>query len=86
MRYFLNRLKMRVIWSWAGCVATWKNEHSFRSWVWANLISAGLAFVLPLDAAERALISERRPVNLTHSDAAIFAPDQAAFPEDSGAI
>ena len=29
---------------------------------------------------------ERRPVNLTHSDEAIFAPDQAAFPEDSGAI
>ena len=56
MRYFLNRLKMRVIWSWAGCVATWKTEHSFRSWVWANLVSAGLAFILPLDPAERALI------------------------------
>lgn len=56
MLYFLKRLKYRVIWSWEGTVDTWKSEHSFRSWVWANLISAALAFWLPLGVAERALI------------------------------
>ena len=53
---FLRRLKLRCIWSWSGCVATWRSEHSFRSWVWANLISAALALALPLTPAERALI------------------------------
>lgn len=56
MLYFFKRLKDRVIWSWAGCVDAWANEHSFRSWVWANLISATLAFLLPLETGERALI------------------------------
>lgn len=56
MLYFLKRLRLRWIWSWAGTKDTWANEHSFRSWVWANLVSALLAFVLPLDGAERALI------------------------------
>ena len=56
MIYFLKRLKYRIIWSWAGCVDAWKNEHSFRSWVWANAVSAALALWLPLGVAERALI------------------------------
>jgi len=56
MLYFFKRLKDRVIWSWAGCMDAWRNEHSFRSWVWANLASATLAFVLPLETGERALI------------------------------
>jgi diacylglycerol kinase (ATP) len=56
MRYFLHRLKLRVIWSWSGCVDVWRTEHSFRSWVWANLVSVALAVFLPLDTAERALI------------------------------
>ena len=56
MKLFFTRLRMRIIWSWAGCVDTWRTEYSFRSWVWANLVSAALAFVLPLDPAERALI------------------------------
>lgn len=56
MLYFLKRLKLRVIWSWAGCVDVWRTEHSFRSWVWANILSAGFALYLPLDTAERALI------------------------------
>lgn len=56
MRYFLSRLRLRCIWSWEGLVATWASEHSFRSWVWANLISAALALWLPLSPAERALI------------------------------
>lgn len=56
MKTFFTRLRLRIVWSWAGCVDTWRNEYSFRSWVWANLVSAGLAFALPLDTAERALI------------------------------
>jgi diacylglycerol kinase (ATP) len=56
MLYFLKRLKLRVIWSWAGCVDVWRTEHSFRSWVWANILSASFALYLPLGTAERALI------------------------------
>lgn len=56
MLYFLRHLRLRAIWSWAGCVDVWRTEHSFRSWVWANLISAALAIYLPLGTAERALI------------------------------
>ena len=56
MIYFLKRLKYRCIWSWEGTVATWREEHSFRSWVWANLISGLAALLLPLEASERALI------------------------------
>ena len=56
MRYFLSRLRLRIQWSWAGCKSTWTTEHSFRSWVWANLVSAALALALPLSPAERALI------------------------------
>jgi diacylglycerol kinase (ATP) len=48
MRYFLNRLKYRIIWSWSGCRDAWINEHSFRSGVWANLVSAGFALLLPV--------------------------------------
>ncbi|SHH98810.1 diacylglycerol kinase [Marivita hallyeonensis] len=53
---FFRRLKLRIIWSWEGCVSTWRTEPSFRSWVWANLVSAILAFALPLSPVERALI------------------------------
>ena len=56
MKYFLNRLKYRTVWSWAGCRDAWINEHSFRTWVWANLVSAGFALWLPLETGERALI------------------------------
>lgn len=56
MRYFLKRLKMRTIWSWAGWVDAWRNEHSFRTWVWANLVSGILAVLIPMSAGERALI------------------------------
>ena len=56
MVYFLKRLKYRIIWSWSGLVATWRGEHSFRTWVWANVISGGLALWLPLATSERALI------------------------------
>ncbi|WP_342448072.1 diacylglycerol kinase [Parasedimentitalea huanghaiensis] len=56
MKYFLNRLKYRILWSWSGCRDAWINEHSFRTWVWANLASAGFALWLPLETGERALI------------------------------
>lgn len=56
MLYFLKRLRLRVIWSWAGTIDTWQQEHSFRTWVWANLISGALALWLPLSTAELALI------------------------------
>ncbi len=56
MTYFMTRLKSRIVWSWAGCCDAWEREHSFRTWVWANVISAALALWLPLEPAERALI------------------------------
>ncbi|WP_321831044.1 diacylglycerol kinase [Thalassovita sp.] len=56
MTDFLHRLKLRCIWSWAGWLDSWRTEHSFRSWIWANLASAALAFTLPLSPGERALI------------------------------
>ncbi|WP_342770960.1 diacylglycerol kinase [Parasedimentitalea maritima] len=52
----MNRLKHRILWSWSGCRDAWINEHSFRTWVWANLASAGFALWLPLETGERALI------------------------------
>ncbi len=55
MKYFFERLKHRTIWSFEGVADAWSNEHSFRSWVWANLVSGALAFWL-LDGAELALI------------------------------
>lgn len=56
MRYFLARLRDRTRWSLQGLIDTWRGEYSFRSWVWANLISAALAFLLPIPAGSRALI------------------------------
>jgi len=52
---FFTRLKWRFIWSFAGLRNTWATEHSFRSWVWANVVSAGLALWL-LRGGELALI------------------------------
>ncbi|WP_417243368.1 diacylglycerol kinase [Celeribacter sp.] len=54
--YTYKRLILRTIWSLHGLRATWASEHSFRTWVWANLASATLACVLDLTAAERGLI------------------------------
>lgn len=56
MRYFFTRLYHRIIWSSQGILHAWREEHSFRSWVWANLVSAALALMLPLTMGERALI------------------------------
>lgn len=54
--YTWKRLILRTIWSWRGLVATWRGEHSFRTWVWANLVSAFFACVLDLTGGERGLI------------------------------
>ncbi|NVO54429.1 diacylglycerol kinase [Rhodobacteraceae bacterium B1Z28] len=56
MRYFFSRLRDRTRWSWQGLLSTWRDEYSFRAWVWGNLISGGLALWLPIGPAERALI------------------------------
>lgn len=56
MMFFLRQLRKRCIWSWAGLVLCWREEHSFRSWVWANVVSAALAIALPLSAAETAVL------------------------------
>lgn len=53
---FITHLRNRCIWSWHGWLDSWRTEASFRSWIWANLASAALAFYLPLDSGERALI------------------------------
>lgn len=54
--YFLRRLRLRIVWSVNGLVDAWREQHSFRTWVWANLVSTIAAFVLPLTWGERALI------------------------------
>lgn len=56
MLFFFRRLKDRIIWSSEGVLHAWREEHSFRSWVWANLVSAMLALWWPLTSGERALI------------------------------
>ena len=56
MKFFFTHLKNRCVWSWHGVRDTWATEYSFRSWVWANLISGVLALYLPLTSGERALI------------------------------
>ncbi|MDA9207701.1 diacylglycerol kinase [Octadecabacter sp.] len=55
MLNFIQRLRWRVVWSCAGLANAWSKEHSFRSWVWANVVSGALAFWL-LEGAELALI------------------------------
>ncbi|WP_170423008.1 diacylglycerol kinase [Ruegeria arenilitoris] len=56
MKNFFSRLKDRTRWSWQGLAVSWREEYSFRCWVWANLISAALAILLPLSDGLRALI------------------------------
>lgn len=55
MRKFFEHLKWRTLWSLAGLKDTWVGEYSFRSWVWANLVSAALALWL-LEGAALALM------------------------------
>jgi diacylglycerol kinase (ATP) len=56
LKYFLNRLRWRLVWSLAGLRDAYVNQYSFRIWVWVNGLSAVLACILPMSGAERALI------------------------------
>lgn len=51
-----RRLVNRCVWSWAGLVAVWRGEPSFRFWSVVNACSVALALTLPLSAEGRALI------------------------------
>ena len=51
-----HKFKMRVIWSSAGFVHVWKTESSLHQWIFLNVISAILAFVLPLTGLERGVL------------------------------
>jgi len=50
------KIKKRAVWSWAGWLDAWRHEHSLKQWLVANLVSAGLALLLPLSFAERMVI------------------------------
>lgn len=52
----LKRIWLRAIYSWAGWLECWRNEHSLQQWIWANVVSGGFAIWLPLEPGERALI------------------------------
>ncbi|SMY08643.1 Diacylglycerol kinase [Flavimaricola marinus] len=52
----LRRIADRAVWSWAGWVHVWRTEGSLHQWIWANVVSAALAFALPLSGAERAVL------------------------------
>jgi len=51
-----NKIAKRSVWSWNGWRDAWRHEHSLKQWLVANLVSAGLALILPLTYAERAVI------------------------------
>ncbi len=50
------RVKNTFVWSWQGWIAAWASEKSLRQWTLVNVLSAGLALVVDLTPAERALI------------------------------
>lgn len=51
-----HRFANTVVWSWAGWCAAWATEKTLRQWTIVNVLSAILAFSLPLTPAERGLI------------------------------
>ena len=51
-----QRFKSRCVYSSAGLVLTWREEHSFRFWTYMNLLSASLSLSLPIPIVFRALI------------------------------
>jgi diacylglycerol kinase (ATP) len=56
IRAEVRRIGNTARWSWQGWCSSWAREKSLRQWVVVNLLSAGLAFVMPLTTGERALI------------------------------
>jgi len=51
-----QRFKGRCIYSSAGLVLAWREEHFFRFWIYMNIGSALLAFGLPIAPGLRVLI------------------------------
>ena len=51
-----QRFKSRCVYSSAGLVLTWREEHSFRFWTYMNLLSTSLSLSLPIPIVFRALI------------------------------
>ncbi len=51
-----RRIGWTLVWSWRGWRAAWASEKTLRQWSIANLLSAALAFALPLTGVERAVI------------------------------
>ncbi len=52
----IRRIGNTCTWSWEGWCAAWASEKSLRQWSVVNVLSAALAFYLPLSTAERALV------------------------------
>lgn len=55
LAFEIRRIAVRVVWSWRGWRRAWAHK-SLRQWTWVNILSAALAFALPLGATERGLI------------------------------
>ena len=51
MLYFFRRFRLRLVWSWRGVRRTRASEHSFRTWVRANLVSGAVALTFPISVA-----------------------------------
>lgn len=56
MRAVISLLLQKCIWSWAGWKVAWATESALRMWALAHVVSVALALVLPLSAAEVAMI------------------------------
>ena len=56
MRREWQRLKNRIIWSWAGWRDAWSQEPSLKFWTCMNVPSAALALYLPLSRSETMII------------------------------
>ena len=51
-----QRFKSRCVYSGAGLILAWREEHSFRFWTYMNVVSASLSFSLPIPMVFRGLI------------------------------
>ena len=52
----LHRFCGRCRFSAAGLTLAWREEHSFRFWLYLDLVSSGLALWLPIDMTLRVII------------------------------
>jgi diacylglycerol kinase (ATP) len=52
----VKRFIDRCVWSWNGWTHVWRTEASLKQWIVANILSSGLALLLPLTTAETALL------------------------------